>query len=197
MSRWSLLFAQVDALDVSGRRAASNVTDFEQWGDGAELALVDELFSIAERRAADMAQHTDVAVSVARSHPGPDLALRGARISVLELALGATRVYVYSVRERGQSPAVHLAVRRDSPSTRHPVLASLPGCLVVRSEDGAATLLPLPRPLDATPTELHPTPDDLVFRAFELLVATQRSVVVTPDAAIFGSGSRTIAKALA
>jgi len=197
MSRWSLLFSQVDALDLSGRRALSSAEDFEAWSDSAERALVEELHRIADLRSAELARHTDVRVLVSRPVPGPDLTLRGAHIGVLELALGTTRVYVYTARERGQSPAVHLALRRESASTRHPVLASLPGCLLVRGDTGAAELLPLPRPLGDHAEEPRPTPDDLVFRAFELLVAAHRGARPEPLPGRPPSGHRPNAEPLA
>jgi hypothetical protein len=196
MSRWSLLFAQVDALDLSGRRALSSAAEFEAWSDFAERALLEELQRIAELRAAELRELTDVRVAVSRLEPGPDLSARGVRVGVLELGLGAARVYVYSVRERGQSPAVHFALRRESAFTRHPVLASLPGCLVVRSESGAAELLALPRPLGDC-TEPRPTPDDLVFRAFELVVAAHRGTRPEPLPGRPASGHRSNTESLA
>lgn len=183
MNRWSELFQQVDALDLSGRRFRAEGAEFEAWCQTAERALLAELGDLAESRATELALRTEVQVLVSRAVQGPALSDQGPRASAVELRLGETRVYLYSARELGESPAVHLAVRRGGASTRCPVLASLPGALVVRGEGGSPRLLSLPRPLDAPPSEAHPSPDDLVLRAFEVLIAAHRGTSVDAHAA--------------
>jgi hypothetical protein len=90
------------------------------------------------------------------------------------VALGASRVDLYSVREPGSAPCLHLGIQRAATSTRSPVFTTLPGALLVRRTDDGFDALRLPLPSEGTERP-RTTIDWLVLRAFELLVGTHRS----------------------
>jgi hypothetical protein len=105
----------------------------------------------------------------------PSRGLRGgARFHVVSLALGSSRLDLYPARELGETPAIHFALTRAPTTTRFPVIVSLPGCLIVRRDNGQIALLGaeargLP---DMRPSV---TFDAVVLRAFELLMGAHHS----------------------
>ena len=173
MPTWNELFENVARRQSASERASADRAGFEQWCELAEDRVLETLGSIALSRSAELAARAGVRATVrrltTRRHTGA-----GAHNRILSLELAGSRVDVYSTREFGQSPSLHLAVMRAPTTTRFPVMTSLPGALVVRRDDGGITLL------GAKPGDVIPRPvtsyDAIVLRAFELLVGAAESV---------------------
>lgn len=158
---------------VSPGRAQEDRAQFEQWCELAEEWVLSTLASIALSRSAELAAHGDWNVRVLRaaSHGRNG---SGPRYRVVSLALGASRVDIYSTREPGQTPSIHFAVTRAPTTTRFPVVMTVPGCVVVRRPNGEIALIAA---LAEHSSGLRPAMafDAVVVRAFELLVGAHRS----------------------
>ena len=188
MQTWPELHRELNRLDVGNRRQAAERESFERWCAIAEDRVLSALAARAASRARELEVETGAHIRVSTSGTAPSPSGPGfSRVRVLTLELGSSRVDVYSVRATAESPSIHLGVLRGATTTRHPVLAALPGCLVVRRSDGGFDLLLPPSPLaPSLPSAASPAAkapgdrrttsiDALVLRAFELLVGAHRS----------------------
>lgn len=175
MQTWPELHREVDRLDIGERRATSEREAFERWCAIAEDGVLFALAAAAESRARELQAETGAIVRVSTSGVAQAESGPVPRPRVVSLELGSSRVDLYSVRATAESPRLHLGVLRGATSTRFPVLASLPGCLVVRRSDGGFDLIvpPSSRTKEAYPETT--SIDALVLRAFELLVGTHQS----------------------
>ncbi len=90
------------------------------------------------------------------------------RMRFAAFCLGRSRVQVYSARQDGGWPHLHLVSTPLRKGRRHARLVSLPGCRVVPDEKYGLVLYDLADRL--VPPRLT-SPDDFVYRAFELLAA--------------------------
>jgi hypothetical protein len=181
MPSWKGFLDEAERVDVAERHAGSARATFEMWALRTEERVLAELNAEAGLRALEFADVTGAVVRVEASvNPVPPH--QRSRWRTVSLRLGASRVEVYSVRNPGESPTVHLAVLRGPTSTRYPVFATLPGALVIRAtNDGVdptgtdfeLLALPLAAPgVDRRRTTI----DALVLRAFDLLLGMHRSV---------------------
>jgi hypothetical protein len=172
---WTGLFDHVDRVDVSNRRLAATKAEFDAWAREAEGRAMAELHDTVTVRARELLARTGVAV-VVDSRPcgarGPSWSDRSAPVI---LRLGTSRLDLYSVREPGASPCIHLGLQRGATSTRFPVFATLPGVLLIRSGGAAYEMLSLP--LDESVVPPRTNADALALRAFELLLETHRSTL--------------------
>jgi hypothetical protein len=173
-STWPGLYADVDRLDISGRRREAARAEFESWARSAEESVLTCARALAALRASELRAQTAVEVVV---EPRQGRIRPSASPGPVSLRLGTSRVHLYSVRNPTSSPCLHLGIQRGATSTRFPVFATLPGVLVVRSGADAFELLGLPIPEDGTPPETVRL-EALVLRAFELLIGAYRSTLV-------------------
>lgn len=175
MLTWPGLFHEIDRLDVAGRRARAVQAEFEQWAALAERRTMADARLAAVARADEVRDQTGLETAVT-GPAGPEGVSRlGTTWSAVSLSLGTCRVDLYSVRRPAESPMVHFGVTRGPTLTRHPVLATLPGALVVRRAGNGLeyVALPLSRDHERSTTTL----DALVLRAFELLVGAHCSTL--------------------
>jgi hypothetical protein len=165
----------VDRLDLGDRRATAAREIFERWCAAAEDQVLSALAARLATEAAALAARTGVKVRLSASSGERSSSESVLGVRALSIELGSSRVEVYSVRGAAESPRVHLGVLRGATSTRFPVMATVPGCLVVRREDGGIGLIVAPIPA-ATPSERRATSIDAVaLRAFELLIGAHQS----------------------
>jgi len=203
------LHRAVDLLDLSERRARKERERVEQWFAVTEERVFSALGAEARARASELEKATEAIIRVSTSgtagQPGapraPVQQPRDFRIRAVSLELGSSRVDVYSMRGAGEAVRLHFGVSRGATGiVRFPVMASFPGCLVVRNEDGGfELLLPVCQPPGGVPgdaPERRATSiDAVVLRAFELLVAAHQSTrlvaSVASDPRIHGSATNT------
>jgi hypothetical protein len=172
---WPALFADVDRMELSRRRLLAAQAEFEAWALGAEARALSYAHAVTLLRAGELYRHTSVQVVVDAPPRNVSHRLNASHRRV-GVALGASRVDLYSAREPGSAPCLHLGIQRAATSTRTPVFTTLPGALLVRRPDDGFDALRLPVPTDGRDCP-RTTIDWLVFRAFELLVGTHRSTL--------------------
>jgi hypothetical protein len=178
MSRWHALFDEYRAheaerLEVErrAREVEAARRDFEAWGRTAVEQVISQLCTKIAQRSEELAIHAGVRIRIKPPRTAPGRHPR-AEITFLELSRGQELVYVYAYHELGHAPLVHYLI----PSyegflerARHPRLLSLPGARLERAADGSVVLARLA--IDGGPLpEATTTIDDMVFRAFELLL---------------------------
>jgi len=133
--------------------------------DAWASAALDDFWKRTEKaiaqRADELAVATGCPIRQSSEKAPPDTL---GRVRVLELRVGSSIVYVYSHHVGGSNPLVHLAHWPASSPHRHHRMMSFPMCAIERSETHAWTLRRILDPRDELSV------DDLVFRAFELLV---------------------------
>jgi hypothetical protein len=147
----------------------------EQWCELAEEWVLSTLASIALSRSAELAARSDLHVRVVQA--AAPSAGQSPRFRVVSLALGGTRLDMYASRDSRDacgSPAVHFALTRAPTTTRFPVVMTLPGCSIVRRDNGEIALLgpPLEELSGMRPTV---TFDAVVLRALEILIGAHHS----------------------
>jgi hypothetical protein len=191
---WIDLHREVNRLDLTGRQKNAERDRFEEWCVLAEEQVLVALAARAESRAQELERETGAYIRVSTSGAVPVATATGPvsrpRFRMVSLELGACRVDVYSARAVYESPCFHLGVLQGrTASVRFPVMASIPGCLVVRLEDDGFELL-VPPPLEITldfpasppvaasgraPERRTTSMDAVLLRAFELLVGAHQS----------------------
>jgi hypothetical protein len=174
---WNGLFDDVDRADVSNRHLTAARAEFDAWARATEERALAELRETVAARAHELFARTGVALVVDERPPSSS-----DRRAPVTLRLGTSRVDLYSVREQGASPCIHLGVQRGATSTRSPVFTTLPGVLLVRSGSTAYEMLSLP--LDESAVPSRTSADGLALRAFELLLGTHRSTLHRPRASM-------------
>jgi hypothetical protein len=193
MSRWQSLYDEyrmheAERLEADRRARELEVArrDFEAWSRTAVAQIIGELGSEAERRSEELALHAGVRIRVKPPRTAPGRHPR-AEVTFVELSRAGDTVYLYAYLELGHAPLVHYLI----PSyegflerARHPRLLSLPGARLERAPDGGVVLARIA--IDGSPVPDAPTTvDDMVFRAFELLLrgrCVQRASHVAPPA---------------
>jgi hypothetical protein len=172
---WQSLYADVDRMDLSKRRLVAAQAEFEAWAARAEERALRYAHAVATLRANELERNTAVKMLV-EAPPrvvGRRLNASHQRVAV---TLGASRVDLYSVREPGSAPYLHLGIQRAATGSRTPVFTTLPGALLERRADDEFDALALPFPqgdIERPRTSI----DWLVFRMFELVVGTHRSTL--------------------
>ena len=172
---WNSLYAEADRLDLSNRRQMAARAEFEAWAYGAEERALLELEGTVKARSRELLAQTGLSLVVeAAPADAREIAVRGRRAPV-SIGLGTSRVDLYSIREPGASPCIHLGVQRGATSTRFPVFATIPGVLLIRSRNTDYEMLSLP--LDDAVDPPRTNMDAFALRAFEVLLATHRSTL--------------------
>ncbi len=179
-ARWDELFRRFQSFEDGRRederaRAAETAAleEFHQWCAAATDRVMADLAAVASSRAEQFEAQTGHAVEVTYpSHPPISLGAPGPDLSFLRMSLADSHVHVYSYRGRGSLPVLHLVHTSERNLPRHRRLVSSAGCFIARGEDDTYQLRNVRTEAggEATPASL----DDLVFRAFELLVQSLR-----------------------
>ena len=167
---WRHLYDEVDRLDLSNRRLLAARANFDAWAQRTEERCLRELHDTARERSQELLARTGVSVIVEASARD-----ERHRRGPVTLRVGTSRVDLYSVREPGASPCIHLGVQRGATSTRFPVFATIPGVLLIRALDGDYEMLSLPFEDGTAPPRT--TADAFVLRAFDVLLGTHRSTL--------------------
>lgn len=180
MDRWRQLFVEVTAqeagrleADRRSRAALRAAQELEAWSRSAAPAVMDSLEVACRARADELARMTGVAVSVTRSAPTSVDSKDGcARVLGLSLRDRVHEVVIYGYLHSGNLPVIHFLMNAKGGGVqvgRHRRLVSFPGCRVTPGDDGRPVLRPVGRSTPTSGSE-QLTTDDLVFRAFELLL---------------------------
>jgi hypothetical protein len=168
LSRWEELRSQMKAVwaeRLEAERQKSELEAARAEQDAWASAALDDFWKRAEKavsqRGEELAQSTGCPIRQS-SEQAPPGAL--GRVRVLELRVGSSVVYLYTHHVGGSSPLVHLAHWPASSRHHHHRMMSFPMCSIARSDTRGWTLRRILDPRDELSI------DDLVFRAFELLV---------------------------
>ena len=146
MDRWSKLYRKLQAAEsereARERDAAEKLFAFDHWCRTATEAALQAVVDGLRSRGAEFTAHTGLAVSVdAPTRPPVQMGQGGPSMSFVRVALGNARVDLYSHREPGALPILHLVrghVEAQTHAGRHAeVILSVPLCVVVqRPDDG-------------------------------------------------------------
>lgn len=201
VDRWKNLYQHYSQVE-SARRELERATqeadkarrEFDEWCEQATHRVMEDLAKLASSRATEFQEAAGGEVRVEYpSHPPIGLGEDGPFMTFMKIGLasggqappkgGENEVHIYSHRRPGALPAFHLVYTASptdaekSKGKRARSLVSQPGCFVVREDSGYGlraaevgsngTLV--------SGSEMHL--DELVFRAFEVLVneATRRA----------------------
>jgi hypothetical protein len=146
---------------------------FDQWCAEAVDATMQRLADLARERAAEFEREFGEPVEVAYpSHAPLRFGDAGPWMTFLSLSLGKDEVHIYSTRADGGLPYVHFAF---SPPEHSGRLMSVPGGFIAKAADDEPRLRSIPGSDSERSGELDP--DDLVLRAFELLLMGVRALV--------------------
>ncbi|MBK7580878.1 MAG: hypothetical protein IPI67_11795 [Myxococcales bacterium] len=161
---------EAERLEAERRRreAERAVRDREAWAKAALDALWVEVHAQVEARAAEFTRATGSKIEIVRHARADDGPGNLGALRILELRVGLAVVYLYTHHEPGSAVHVHVAQwpAASGSGRRHHRMISLPVCTLERTgEDGWVLERVSAR---STPRSL--TPEDLVYRAFELLV---------------------------
>ena len=177
MDRWRALYdeyreSETERLERARleRQAESQRRAYEAWARASVEKVLGEVACCAERRSEELTRHAGVRIRVSPPHRAPRAA-RG-EITFVEIRHDEGAVYVYAYLELGHAPLLYFLIPGDVgflDHPKHPRLISLPGARLVRSPDGEVLLRRVSRDgTTADPSDLGV--DDIVFRAFELLL---------------------------
>lgn len=189
MNRWNQLFAEISAAEAarleSERRrhhAAREAEELMAWSRLAAENYMRSLRELCQERAEELAIATGVLADISSVRTA-DLETPPGRARVISLALRNTQqeVVLYTYLTPGCLPVLHFLVSarggRIDMQRKHR-LVSFPGCRLTRGDHDRTVARPLGRAgLWTGSEELHV--DDLVFRAFELLL--RRELVPRPS----------------
>jgi hypothetical protein len=189
--RWRGLFddyrsAEAERLERERRRQELETSrrEHDAWCQQAVREVMAAVAQAASRRADELALEAGVRVEVRPLRHGPGRPLK-AEIAYLELVRGRDSIYLYAYREPGHAPLIHyLMPSYDGVVERakHPRIVSFPGCRIARGDEGDPVLLQ--NPIDPSAGAEVVSIDDLIFRAFELLLrggCMARAVRVDPE----------------
>jgi hypothetical protein len=178
MSRWNTLFdeyrtheAERLEADRRARQLEAERRDLERWCAGAVKQVIAQIAEQAARRSDELALHAGVRVEVQAPRSAPARS-PGAEVTYIGLKRGSDVVYVYAYLEKGYLPLVHFMLPAYDgylERPRHPRLISLPGCRLVR-EGADGVRLERIRIDGSLASDATTSADDLVYRAFELLL---------------------------
>lgn len=171
MSTWDGLLRRIDEIDPLDRRLQAERARFETWAASVEARVMEDLGRVAREKAREARSRTGVSIVVESASSARPGASFGGAHRRLTLSFAGSSVDIYSTRPEGQSPNVHLACQRAPTTSRYPVVVTLPGCMVIRSDEPPGyRLLGLP---DRSSTD----PEAFVLRAFGVLVGSFESVL--------------------
>jgi hypothetical protein len=184
MDRWDELYEQMRAVDVArterAQRAAADAEErrlFDEWCAQVTGTVMQRIADVATERATALEEHTGKRMRVEYPSRAPiEYTPGGPAMTFMTLDLEGSLLQIYSYRGPGDLPFIHFVPipRQASPSAgrpKHQRLISVPGAFIARHQDGSWELLRARLSDDDEPAE--PTSiDELVYRAFELLVAS-------------------------
>ncbi len=184
MDRWDDLYEQMRALDVEREKRETRVAVdaeerrlFDEWCTKVTDTVMQRIADVAEERARELEARTGKRMRV--EYPSRDPILcepDGPCMSFMSLTLEGSELQLYSYRGPGDLPFIHFVpippqAPPSSARPKHHRLISVPGAFIARHADGSWELLRARSGGDDEPAE--PTSiDELVYRAFELLVAS-------------------------
>lgn len=178
MSRWDDLYARFDGPESRRGRSAQRADEdrealaaFAEWCEAATRDAMSALHHEAVERAHELEHRCARRVAVTRSEHAVD----GTSVTALRFALDGTEVLLYAHRGPGALPFLHFIPlgRSDAPrgrGRRQRRMVSLPGAFVARRADDSWELRRIRVPGTSAHASDTLTVDDLVFRAFELLL---------------------------
>lgn len=187
MSRWDDLYREVTRIQKEERERAARELEanasrrsLEEWSDRVTTEVMDRLNEGAVVRARELAARTGQPVTVRYPARDPiDCGDKGPWMTFMSLQMAGSELQVYSYRTMGELPSVYFMAMRprgDDPppsaSRRRHRLMSVPGAFAARNDDDSYQLM-RPRAPEDGPAEPIGI-DELVFAAFELLVAALR-----------------------
>ena len=188
MDRWKQLYRKFQAVESAREAREREVEErkaaFENWCRVATDAALDGVVTGLRARGEEFAQHTGIRIAVeARNRPPVEMGEGGPRMSFVRVSLATARIDLYSHREPGGLPVLHVVRSHYSPG--HPpmirhvdVIVSVPTCTVVRLPDDGWALrrVGLSGRVDEDGEVVDI--DELVFEIFEMLVDMHTKVVV-------------------
>jgi hypothetical protein len=176
MPDWSDLLKQVSLVErdrserqSEARRKAEAQAELDAWTLDVVPRVMEEFTHVARMHSADFASRTGRNISVnypvhARIDTAPVLPFH-----VVALTLDMAEVDVYSARNTGGLPALHMvSLERTAAGTppRDHRLISIPGCLIACRQDNSHVLLRL-----QSNSSDEITMDEVAYKAFELLIS--------------------------
>lgn len=185
MDRWDELYEQMRALDAEreqrDERVAVDAEErrvFDEWCVQVTDTVMQRIADVAREHARELGARTGKHMAV--EYPSRDAIKSepdGPYMSFMTLTLESSALQLYSYRGAGDLPFIHFVpLPPEAPPTgsrpKHHRLISVPGAFIARHQDGSWELLRA-RTADDEPAE-STSIDELVYRAFELLVAGLR-----------------------
>ena len=181
--RWNQLYVELTAAEAgrieAERRQKSAHADREdllRWSRAACQTVIGKAETIARGRAAELQARAGLTVEVQAPewstlrHPSDPTESPSAEIGSMRLKCRNDEIILYTHCTPGRLPTLHFLMRtqRSWPQPeRNPRLVTIPGCRITRGEDDVPLLCIVDRHgASSVSTEV----DDVVFRAFELLL---------------------------
>lgn len=190
MDHWKSLFDKFnreESVRVEKQRRALDEAEarrsFDAWCSAATEQVMTAVCESAREHAVEFQSHTGCPVLVQYPSRRPlDMEPDGAHITFLRLELRGSRVEFYAHRGPGLLPFFHFVhTHADAQHKRmNRVVASLPACYAARLADGRWELRRAgPAPAPGSASDLVSV-EELVFRAFELLIECLDALPVVP-----------------
>ncbi len=191
MARWQDLYDRFSTIDRSRReerdRAAATERELARWCDCTMDDVMTRIHAAALERAREFEEHTGRVVVVAYpSHPPFGDANGGPSMRFMSFLLDGAVLHLYSHRVPGSLPVLQFALggdarqphgKRSGNDLLRSRLLSVPACVVERLPDDGYALLRAATRKAAEPEAV--SLDDLVFRAFDLVVEALHALDAT------------------
>lgn len=184
MDRWDELYEQMRALDVEREKresiAAVDAAErrlFDEWCTKVTDTVMQRIAEATREHARELEARTGKHMEVEYPSRDPiECEPDGPCMSFMTLTLEGSELQLYSYRGPGDLPFIHFVPipRQPPPSAgrpKHHRLISVPGAFIARHPDGSWELLRTRTSDDDEPAE-STSIDELVYRAFELLIAS-------------------------
>jgi hypothetical protein len=159
--RWSELAVRIKDSEREARRRRL----LEVWSTRAARSAIQQLFARAEVRAAELEEQSGRSIRVSYSPPADEEG--STYLSFLSLSLHGMEARIYAHHQSGRMPRLHFVLPNAEGANQR--IFSLPGCYLFPTPDASFCLRPIGGSFfGALGQQL--TVDDVLFRAFELLV---------------------------
>jgi hypothetical protein len=181
VDRWSRLYQDYGAWAreqdrAQHERAVAEAAQrrFDEWCAQVTDRVMEDIATVARQRAEEFRAHSGRMIQVEYpSHKPIGLGDDGPFMSFMRFGIDGSSVHLYSHRGLGGLPALHFVYTVEEQIPRHRRLVSHPGAFVARRSDDGYELRTIRIQKDDPPAT-QTTPDELVFRAFELLLGHLR-----------------------
>lgn len=150
-------------LSEEQREREAAIAEFDNWCARAVESVMQQCHVDAQNRAREFFEHTGHQIAVRYPDAPPIVTDDTISVLCLTIELGQAVVHVYSSRTSGRMPYIHITYASGSKTRR---LLCIAGCALVRTGPEDFALREIVR---GEPQRVI-NADDLVFRAFELLV---------------------------